>query len=98
MNKTVSRVLWIVAGVLLIVAGGACMLHPGAALSGLSFLLGMAGGQQYLRFRMVFGGWHPYGAAVHLPAVQPDVHHDDPALYSGYVAVVLRHHEICKLL
>lgn len=42
MNKTVSRVLWIVAGVLLIVAGGACMLHPGAALSGLSFLLGMA--------------------------------------------------------
>ena len=111
MNKTVSRVLWIVAGVLLIVAGGACMLHPGATLSGLSFLLGMAmlfsggryydfchGGQQYLRFRMVFGGWHPYGAAVHLPAVQPDVHHDDSALYSGYVAVVLRHHEICKLL
>lgn len=42
MNKTVSRVLWIVAGVLLIVAGGACMLHPGAALSGLSFLLGIA--------------------------------------------------------
>ena len=39
-----------------------------------------------------------YGAAVHLPAVQPDVHHDDSALYSGYVAVVLRHHEICKLL
>ena len=39
MNKTVSRVLWIVAGVLLIVAGGACMLHPGATLSGLSFLL-----------------------------------------------------------
>ena len=36
MNKTVSRVLWIVAGVLLIVAGGACMLHPGATLSGLS--------------------------------------------------------------
>lgn len=112
MNKTVSRVLWIVAGVLLIVAGGACMLHPGATLSGLSFLLGMAmlfsgvvdiiifatAGQQYLRFRMVFGGWHPYGAAVHLPAVQPDVHHDDSALYSGYVAVVLRHHEICKLL
>ena len=42
MNKTVSRVLWIVAGVLLIVAGCACMLHPGATLSGLSFLLGMA--------------------------------------------------------
>ena len=42
MNKTVSRVLWIVAGVLLIVAGGACMLHTGATLSGLSFLLGMA--------------------------------------------------------
>ena len=38
MNKTVSRVLWIVAGVLLSVAGGGCMRHPGAALSGLSFL------------------------------------------------------------
>lgn len=111
MNKTVSRVLWIVAGVLLIVAGGACMLHPGAALSGLSFLLGMAmlfsGAVDIMilpRRAAVFtvpdgfGGWHPYGAAVHLPAVQPDVHHDDPALYSGYVAVVLRHHEICKLL
>ena len=33
MNKTVSRVLWIVAGVLLIVAGGACMLH-GPVLAG----------------------------------------------------------------
>ena len=98
MNKTVSRVLWIVAGVLLIVAGGACMLHPGATLSGLSFLLGMAMLFSGVVDIMVFGGWHPYGAAVHLPAVQPDVHHDDSALYSGYVAVVLRHHEICKLL
>lgn len=112
MNKTVSRVLWIVAGVLLIVAGGACMLHPGATLSGLSFLLGMAmlfsgvvdimifatAGSSIYGSGWFFGGWHPYGAAVHLPAVQPDVHHDDSALYSGYVAVVLRHHEICKLL
>lgn len=111
MNKTVSRVLWIVAGVLLIVAGGACMLprrYPERAVlpvrnGHVIFRCGRYydfchGGQQYLRFRMVFGGWHPYGAAVHLPAVQPDVHHDDSALYSGYVAVVLRHHEICKLL
>ena len=36
------RILNIISGVLLIVAGGACMLHPGATLSGLSFLLGMA--------------------------------------------------------
>ena len=96
MNKTVSRVLWIVAGVLLIVAGGACMLHPGAALSGLSFLLGMAMLFSGVVDIIIFAtaGSSIYGSGWFLV----DVHHDDPALYSGYVAVVLRHHEICKLL
>lgn len=36
MNKTLSRVLWIIAGVLLIVAGVYCFVSPEAALSGLS--------------------------------------------------------------
>lgn len=41
MNKTVSRVLWIIAGVLLIAAGVYCFISPDAALSGLSILLGL---------------------------------------------------------
>ena len=109
MNKTVSRVLWIVAGVLLIVAGGACMLHPGATLSGLSFLLGMAmlfsGVVDIMIFatagRSIYGsGWFLVDGilTVLLSIFLLCNHHDDSALYSGYVAVVLRHHEICKLL
>ena len=42
MNKTLSRVLWIIAGVLLIVAGVYCFVSPDAALSGLSLILGLA--------------------------------------------------------
>ena len=42
MNKTVSRVLWIVAGILLIAVGIACFFHPGATLGGLSVALGLA--------------------------------------------------------
>ncbi len=40
MNKTVSRVLWVLAGVLLIAAGVVCFARPGAALDGISWLLG----------------------------------------------------------
>ena len=42
MNKTLSRVLWIIAGVLLIVAGVYCFVSLDAALSGLSLILGLA--------------------------------------------------------
>ena len=42
MNNTLSRVLWIIAGVLLIVAGVYCFVSPEAALSGLSLILGLA--------------------------------------------------------
>lgn len=42
MNHIVSRVLWVIAGLLLILAGIACLLSPGAALSGLDLLLGLA--------------------------------------------------------
>ena len=35
MNKTLSRILWIVAGVLLIAAGVYCFVSPDAALGGL---------------------------------------------------------------
>ena len=42
MNKTLSRILWIVAGVLLIAAGVYCFVSPDAALGGLSLMLGLA--------------------------------------------------------
>ena len=35
MHKTLSRVLWILAGILLLVAGVICLASPAAALSGL---------------------------------------------------------------
>ena len=41
MNRTTSRVLWIAAGVLLILAGISCVANPGSALNGLTFLLGL---------------------------------------------------------
>lgn len=42
MNKMVSRVLWMIAGALLIVAGMMCLMHPGVALSSASLFLGIA--------------------------------------------------------
>lgn len=42
MNRTISRVLWIVAGILLILAGIFCLLSPSVALSSLTLYLGLA--------------------------------------------------------
>lgn len=42
MNKTATRVLWILAGIALIVMGVVCIANPDSTLSGLSVLLGLA--------------------------------------------------------
>ncbi len=42
MNKTATRVLWVLAGAALIVMGVVCIADPDSALSGLSLLLGLA--------------------------------------------------------
>lgn len=42
MNRTISRVLWVLAGFLLVVAGVTCLMSPGAAVSSLSLFLGIA--------------------------------------------------------
>ena len=42
MNRTVSRVLWVIAGVLLIIAGVICLVNPGTAIASLAVLLGIA--------------------------------------------------------
>lgn len=42
MNRTVSRVLWIIAGVLLMIAGIYCLCNPGVGLLTLSIYLGFA--------------------------------------------------------
>lgn len=41
MNRTVSRVLWVIAGVLLIIAGAICLANPGTAIASLAVLLGI---------------------------------------------------------
>ncbi len=42
MNTNTSRILWIIAGVLLIIAGILCLFNPGTALVTLSLYLGIA--------------------------------------------------------
>ncbi len=42
MNRTVSRVLWIVAGVLLVIAGIYCLCNPDVGLLTLSLYIGIA--------------------------------------------------------
>ena len=42
MNRTVSRVLWIIAGVILIIAGIFCLCNPDVGLLTLSLYLGIA--------------------------------------------------------
>ena len=42
MTQKMSRVLWIIAGAVLMIAGVICLLSPAAALAGLSFFLGTA--------------------------------------------------------
>lgn len=42
MQKTTSRVLWVIVGVLLLITGIACLAHPAATLGGLSIFLGLS--------------------------------------------------------
>ena len=41
MNKTFSRVLWVIAGILLVIAGIICLRNPDVALGSLSLMLGI---------------------------------------------------------
>lgn len=42
MSRTTSRVLWVIAGVLLVIAGIACLRNPGAAFTSMTVILGVA--------------------------------------------------------
>lgn len=42
MNRTFSRVLWVIAGVLLVIVGVGCLCSPAATLAGLTLYLGIA--------------------------------------------------------
>ena len=42
MSRTTSRVLWVIAGVLLVIAGIACLRNLGAALTSMTAILGIA--------------------------------------------------------
>ena len=55
MSQTVSRILWAVAGILLLVAGMICLSNPGVALATLfSRILGL--GRVMLEARVLGGG------------------------------------------
>ena len=107
MNKTLSRVLWIIAGVLLIVAGVYCFVSPDAALSGLSLILGLAmlfsGIVDIVIFAssrrfMLGSGWFlPDGifTVSHFPALQPGIHHAFAAVYFRDVATIWWYQPFC---
>lgn len=42
MNRTLSRLLWIIAGVILIISGVSCIMRPELLLYSLSFIFGIA--------------------------------------------------------
>ena len=104
MNKTLSRVLWIIAGVLLIVAGVYCFVSPDAALSGLSLILGLAmlfsgivdivifaSSRRFMLGSGWFTGWHLHCTVSHFPALQPGIHHAFAAVYFRDVATLRRY-------
>ena len=102
MNKTLSRVLWIIAGVLLIVAGVYCFVSPDAALSGLSLILGLAmlfsGIVDIVIFassRRFMLGWHLHCTVSHFPALQPGIHHAFAAVYFRDVATIWWYQPFC---
>lgn len=42
MNRTISRVLWVIAGIILIAAGIYCLISPAAAITGMAMYFGIA--------------------------------------------------------
>ena len=60
MRKTSSRVLWILSGVLLILAGVLCLRSPGTALEGLTVILGLVMLFSGIVDILIFTGTHNY--------------------------------------
>lgn len=111
MNQTVSRILWIVAGALLIVAGIVCLANPGLALVTTSLYLGISmlisgiidivvfakGNGNMAGSRLVSGRWHPDGAALPVSLASSGLYHAVFALHLRHVAVGFRDWQICQL-
>ena len=89
MSKTVSRILWVVAGVLLMAAGVICLAWPGVALTTLAV---------YARLWLVFGGWDSHRDFGAFRPIQPGLYHAHLALYFRYVAPFLRYFQDRQLL
>lgn len=60
MNKTLSRVLWVVAGILLVIAGVLCIKNPEVVVGSLSLLLGIAMLFSGIVDIVIFAGAHNY--------------------------------------
>ena len=62
MNKTFSRVLWVIAGILLVIAGIICLRNPDVALGSLSLMLGITMLFSGIVDIVIFAGAHNYVA------------------------------------
>ena len=62
MNKTFSRVLWVIAGILLVIAGIICLRNPDVALGSLSLMLGITMLFSGIVDIVIFAGAHSYVA------------------------------------
>ena len=89
MSRTTSRVLWVIAGVLLVIAGIACLRNPGAAFTSMTVILGVA---------MLFSGIVDIVIFVSVRPWQWVVYGAYPAVYFWNVADFLRHNQIRELL
>ena len=111
MNKTLSRVLWVIAGVLLIAAGVYCFVSPDAALSGLSLMLGLAmlfsgvvdivifaTSTFYAWLRLVSVRWYLYRSSIGFSALQSSIYYAFLAIYFWHVAAVRRYQPVCQFL
>ena len=109
MNRTVSRVLWVIAGVLLIIAGVICLVNPGTAIASLAVLLGIAmlfsgivdivifaKGRNY----MAGAGWFLVDGILtvllSLFIMNSVVHSVDAAVDFRHVAALFRHYQVCQ--
>lgn len=64
MSRTFSRVLWIISGILLVIAGIICLQSPAAALSSLSLFFGVAMLFSGIVDILIFAGGHNYMAGA----------------------------------
>ena len=100
MSRTTSRVLWVIAGVLLVIAGIACLRDPGAAFTSMTVILGIAMLFSGIVDIVIFATAHNYmaGSGWFLLDGILTVYGAYPAVHFWNVADFFRHNQIRELL